>query len=268
MTYPRRHEFLITAICAQIRLAKNCVKLQKLQTGDNAMNIEKKLFSMQDIGYREFHSRLMPTVDPSKIIGVRTPMLRNFAKEFAKTPESAEFLKQLPHKYYEENNLHGCLIEWIKDYDEALNELERFLPYIDNWATCDMFMPKIFKKHTDELLPKIKTWLKSGHVYTIRYAEGLLMRLYLDDNFKPEYLKWAAEIKSDEYYVNMMTAWYFATALAKQYDETVIYLTEKRLSPWVHNKTIQKAVESYRISKETKEYLKTLRISGKEKPCT
>lgn len=222
--------------------------------------IQRDLFSMQDKGYKEFHARLIPSVSPDVIIGVRTPQLRKYAAELAKKPEAEEFLNILPHKYYEENNLHAFIIEKIKDYDRAVYETEKFLPYIDNWATCDMFLPKVFKKHVDLLKDKINVWIKSGETYTVRYAVGLLMGLYLDENFKPEYLSLAASVHSDEYYVKMMLAWYFATALAKRYDDAVMYLTEKKLDVWVHNKTIQKAVESSRIPIDTKKYLKTLKI--------
>ena len=224
------------------------------------MDICRELFLLQDLKYKEFHSRLMPTIDDKTIIGIRIPMLRQFAKAVANTPEAEAFMAQLPHKYYEENNLHAFLIEQIKDYDEALRQTERFLPYIDNWATCDSFLPKIFKKNTDKLIVKINEWLKSDKTYTIRYAIGLLMSLYLDEGFKAEYAEEVSKIKSEEYYVNMMIAWYFATALAKQYDAVIPYLTEKRLDKWVHNKTIQKAIESRRILPETKEMLKKLKI--------
>lgn len=224
------------------------------------MNITEELFSMQDLGYKEFHSMLIPTVPPELIIGVRTPVLRKFAKSISQLPEAAAFTEQLPHKYYEENNLHAFLIELIKDYDEALQKSERFLPYIDNWATCDMFLPKVFKKNTDRLITIIPKWLESEKTYTVRYAIGLLMSLYLDEGFKPEYAEAVSKINSTEYYVNMMKAWYFATALAKQYDTAIPYLTERRLDTWVHNKTIQKAVESSRISPDTKEHLKKLKI--------
>ena len=220
--------------------------------------LQNKLFALADSEYKAFHSRLMPTVNPELVIGVRTPVLRGFAKEFAKTPESREFLNQLPHKYYEENNLHGMIIEQIKDYDTALCETKRFLPYIDNWATCDMFMPKVFRKNTDKLISEAIEWINSESTYTVRYGIGVLLKLYLDSEFKPEYIKAVSEVKSDEYYINMMIAWYFATALAKQYDAAIVYITENRLDTWVHNKAIQTAVESNRISAETKSYLKTL----------
>ena len=222
-------------------------------------NVQTRLFELQDLKYRDFHAKLMPTVNKEKIIGVRTPALRVFAKKYGKTDEAKEYLQLLPHQYYEENNLHGLLIEQIKDYDTCLEELERFLPYIDNWATCDIPRPKCFAKHKTELLPVIKEWIASGDTYTIRYGIGTLMSFYLDEDFKPEYIEIAAEVESEEYYVNMMIAWYLATALAKQWDATIPYLEERKLSPWVHRKTIQKAVESYRITDEQKVYLKTLR---------
>lgn len=222
--------------------------------------LQNKLFEMQDTGYKAFHSKLMPTVPKDKVIGIRTPVLRAFAKEFAKNEKAISFLSELPHKYYEEDNLHAFLIEKIKDYNSALICTRRFLPYIDNWASCDMFMPKVFKSNTDKLIPEIKQWLKSNHVYTVRYAIGLLMKLYLGDKFKLEYSELVASVKSNEYYVNMMRAWYFATALATNYNMVLPYITKKKLDIWTHNKTIQKACESYRISAKTKEYLKKYKI--------
>lgn len=222
--------------------------------------VENRLFEMQDKDYGDFHSRLMPNIERERIIGVRTPQLRRFAKEFVKNPEKEMFMEDLPHKYYEENNLHGFLIEAMGDFDNAVKYLERFLPYIDNWATCDMTSPKVFKKHTDKLLPCINKWIRSDKTYTIRYGIGMLMKHYLDGEFKTEYLSRVVGIKSEEYYVNMMIAWYFATALDKQYDSAVEYIEQKRLSLWVHNKTIQKAIESRRIPKDKKDYLKTLKI--------
>lgn len=222
--------------------------------------LQKKLFEMQDLEYREFHSKLMPTVDKEKIIGIRTPILRKFAKEYAKTEESKEFLNELPHKYYEEDNLHGFLLEGIKDYDEAVQKVETFLSYVDNWATCDMMSPKIFKKNTDKLRLKINQWIKSEDTYTVRFGIDMMMKYYLDEEFMPEYLQMIADIKSDEYYINMAIAWYFATALAKQYDATLPYIEKNKLDKWIHNKTIQKAVESYRLSTEQKAYLKTFKL--------
>ena len=223
-------------------------------------DIQSKLFDLQDIKYRDFHAKLMPTVNKEKIIGVRIPVLRSFAKEFGKTKEARMFLQVLPHSYYEENNLHGLLLEQIKDYEKCLQELERFLPFIDNWATCDMLAMKVVKKHLDIFIKKIYQWLESEHTYTIRFAIGMLMRYYLEDTFRIEYARKVAEIRSEEYYVNMMRAWYFATALAKQYDKILPFVEKQKLDVWTHNKTIQKAIESYRITPEQKEYLRGLKI--------
>ncbi|MEF9916336.1 MAG: DNA alkylation repair protein [Lachnospiraceae bacterium] len=228
-------------------------------------NVCGKLFELQDIGYRDFHAKLIPTINPDTIIGVRTPVLRKFAKEFGKHPQSKEFMSMLPHKYYEENNLHGFLIENLKDYDITMEALEMFLPYVDNWATCDLINPKIFKKHLPELLIKIRNWINSDHLYTIRFGIEMLMRFYLDDLFQVEYLELVSKVKSQEYYVNMMIAWYFATALAKQYVPTLPYIEQNCLEPFTHNKTIQKAVESYRITTEQKIYLRTLKTGGHKK---
>jgi len=223
------------------------------------MNIQKELFLMQDIPYGDFHSRLMPTVCREKIIGVRVPALRKFSKSIFGTAESEKFLTKLPHRYYEEDNVHAFLLEQIKDYDRAIEETEKFLPFIDNWATCDMFRPPVFKRNKDRLILKIHEWIESDRVYTVRYAIGLLLSFYLDEDYKKEYLELVCRVKSDEYYINMMIAWFFATALAKQYDDAILYLTQNRLDADVHNKTIRKAVESNRISTEKKNYLKTLK---------
>lgn len=220
--------------------------------------VRQKLFEMQDSDYRDFHSRLMPTVDKDFIIGVRTPELRKFAKNFSKSSFSSEFLETLPHKYYEENNLHAFMIEQISDYNKCIAELNRFLPYVDNWATCDMMRPKVFKKHLPELLEQIKIWLKSDDVYTLRFGVEMLMCHYLDGNFSEEYPHWVSEIRNDEYYVRMMVAWYFATALAKQYDAVIPYLEKKKLDSDTHKKAVRKALESYRISDDKKAYLRTL----------
>ncbi len=223
--------------------------------------IQEELFSMQDLEYRDFHSKLMPNVAKELVIGVRTPILRKYGKELAKNQkeEAAIFLQALPHTYYEENNLHAFLIEQIKDYEECINALDVFLPYVDNWATCDFMSPKIFKKHLPELLAEIKRWIASEHIYMVRFGIGMLMKFYLDEAFAIEYADMVAAVRSEEYYINMMIAWYFATALAKQYDAILPYIEEKRLEVWVHNKTIQKAVESYRITPEQKIYLKSLK---------
>lgn len=220
----------------------------------------KQLFLMQDVKYKEFHSSLMPTISPDLVIGVRVPLLRKFAKDFSKTEESKNFLNSLPHKYYEENNLHAFIIQQEKDFDRALELTKAFLPYIDNWATCDMFRPKIFGKNPEKILPEILSWLSSDKPYTIRFGIGLLHSFFLDKNFKPEFLDTVSKIRSNEYYVNMMVAWYFQTALVKQYSSAISYITEKKLPKWVHNKTIRKALESFRITKEDKEYLKTFVI--------
>jgi len=272
-------------------------------------DIRSRLFALQDVPYRDFQAKLIPTVDPETMIGVRTPALRQLAKELAKSPsgngkagsgkagpagsgktasgkngkassakkhtglppELSAFLSELPHRYFDENQLHAFLISEIKDFDVCIAETERFLPYIDNWATCDQMSPKIFRKHRPELLPYIRKWIvpdgtgagtfkvSPEKTYIVRFGTGMLMEHFLDDDFDPAYPELVSRIRSGEYYVNMMTAWYFATALAKQYDAVLPYLTEKRLDPWVHNKTIQKAVESFRITPEQKAYLKTLR---------
>lgn len=221
--------------------------------------IRKRLFSLADEKYKDFSSALMPTVDKDKVIGVRTPAIRAFAKELYKQGGYEEFLRDLPHEFYEEDNLHAALIAEIKDFDTCLKETEKLLPYIDNWASCDMLRPKCFKKEPEKLYGAILMWLKSNKTYTVRYGIGCLLSFYLDSNFSAEHLKLVSQISGDEYYINMMIAWYFATALSKQYESTIGYIEERKLSLWVHRKTIQKAVESYRISDEVKAYLKSLR---------
>ena len=223
--------------------------------------VAKLLFSKQDIKYRDFQAPLFPNIDKERMIGVRTPELKKLAKEIYGSELANQFIETLPHQYFDENQLHAFLISLIKDYEICLNKVERFLPYVDNWGTCDQLSPKVFAKHKDELIVSIKKWLKSKHTYTVRFAIGLLLGLYLDDSFKKEYMELVSQVKSDEYYINMVIAWYFATALAKQYDSAIKYIEEKKLSPWVHNKTIQKAVESYRIGDEQKVYLKNLKIN-------
>lgn len=224
--------------------------------------IQSMLFSLQDPKYRAFQQKLIPNIDPESIIGVRTPALRNLAKDLSGTPEAASFLQCLPHPYFDENNLHAFLIARIKDFDQAVEAVDRFLPYVNNWATCDQLSPKVFSKHPDALLPHIKTWIESSHTYTIRFGVGMLMQHYLDQNFSSSYPDVVASIQSDEYYVNMMIAWYFATALAKQYSAVLPYFQQPHLAPWTHNKAIQKAIESYRITGEQKAYLRTLKIKG------
>ncbi len=227
---------------------------------DIETSIQSRLFALQDPEYKDFHCKLMPTVAPEQVIGVRTPELRKLAKELFKEPKTAEFLKILPHSYYDENNLHGFVVEQIKDYGAAVAAIDAFLPYVDNWATCDLMSPKVFKKHRQELLREIQRWMASDHTYTIRFGIEMLMTHFLDEDFTPEYPAWVADIRSEEYYVNMMIAWYFATALAKQWDTVIPYIQQNRLDKWVHNKAIQKAVESYRITDEQKVYLRTLRV--------
>ena len=222
--------------------------------------IKDRLFELRDEDYRKFHSRLMPTVDEKKIIGVRTPQLRKLSGEISKMPQKEEFMKRLPHDYYEEYNLHGLLIERIRDYDKCTKELDLFLPYVDNWATCDMISPGIFRKHLPQLSEKAEEWVLSEHTYTIRFGIGMFMKYFLDGAFAKEYADIVSSVRSGEYYVNMMIAWYFATALAKQYERVLPYIEKRRLDVWTHNKTIQKAVESHRIIPEHKAYLKTLKI--------
>ena len=224
--------------------------------------IRKELFRQQDTKYRDFQSKLMPTVAPETAIGVRTPALRKYAKALAKRAEISEFLNELPHQYFDENQLHAFIISEIKDYDKCMEEVKKFLPYVDNWATCDQLSPKVFKKHKAELLEEIKSWIDSDHTYTIRFGIGMLMQHFLDEDFDPIYPEMVAQVRSDEYYVNMMIAWYFATALAKQYETVRLYIEEQKLDAWTHNKAIQKSVESYRITPEQKEYLKSLRVKA------
>lgn len=220
----------------------------------------ERLFLLSDPVYRDFQSRLIPMVDRETIIGVRTPHLRLLAKELAGSEEAGRFLASLPHRYYEENNLHGMLIEQMHSFDAAIDALDAFLPYVDNWATCDLISPKIFRKQLPELLPHIRRYMASEHIYTVRFGIGMLLKHYLDETFDPEYLEWVASVRSEEYYVKMMVAWYFATALAKKWDAALPYLAERKLDEWVHNKTIQKAIESYRISDAKKAELKMMRI--------
>ncbi len=231
---------------------------------DILAEIRQRLFALQDLKYRDFQAKLIPNIDPDSMIGVRTPDLRQLAKEFAKRQETIVFLWDLPHRYFDENQLHAFLLGEIRDFRLCLDALRRFLPYVDNWATCDQMSPKIFKKHKKELLKEIQKWIKSGHTYTARFGIGMLMEHYLDEDFDCKYPQMVAKVRSDEYYVNMMIAWYFATALAKQYDAVIPYIEEKKLDPWTHNKTIQKAVESYRITDEQKVYLRSLKVPAKK----
>ena len=222
-------------------------------------NLQEALFSLRDENYKAFQEKLIPSTNANTVIGVRTPALRRFAVEFADTEECRAFLSDLPHDYYEENCLHGFLIERILDFDQAIAELDRFLPYVDNWATCDMTSPKSFSKNKEKLLPAIEKWISSEHTYMVRFGIVMLMKHYLDDSFSAQYLRMVANIRSEEYYIEMAQAWYFAEALVKQYEATLPYLENEALSPFVHNKTISKACDSFRLDREEKDFLKTLR---------
>ena len=229
------------------------------------MNIREELFALQDVEYGDFQAKLTPGIPRDSFIGVRVPDLRKLAKRIIKEPETTDFLRELPHKYYDENMLHGLLLSEMKDYDACIAEVDQFLPYVDNWAVCDIMSPKIFKRDKAAILDKIKEWSASEKTYTCRFGIEMLMSFFLDEDFKPEYLDIPASVHSEEYYVQMMIAWFFATALAKQWDATVKYIENQRLDTWTHNKTIQKARESYRITPEQKEYLKTLKRVEKKR---
>ena len=221
--------------------------------------IVEELFKLQDKDYLDFQAKLIPNVDIDYFIGVRTPNLRKYAKEMIKNQSYESFLEELPHKYFDENQLHAFILSEIKDYNQLITYINSFLPYIDNWATCDQLTPNILKKNRDKLIKEIKRWLKSKETYTLRFSIKMLMQHYLDDEFKEEYLNLVSKIKTEDYYLKMMISWYFATALSKQYPIAVKYLEEHKLDKWIHNKTIQKAIESYRISPEQKKYLKSLK---------
>lgn len=228
--------------------------------------ILQRLFALQDTEYQRFQSKLLPTVEPRRVIGVRTPALRALAKELGGREDTGAFLDALPHEYFEENQLHAFLISALRDYAAAVAAVDAFLPYVDNWATCDQMLPKVFRKHRAALLHAIERWLDAAHPYTVRFGVGMLMQHYLDEDFRAEYPARVAALRSGEYYVDMMRAWYFATALAKQYDAALPYLEQRRLDPWTHNKAIQKAIESYRVPEEAKAYLRTLRRKKEREP--
>jgi len=223
------------------------------------MTVYDRLAACGSEKYRDFQSKLVPNIPKETILGVKTPDMRKIAKEINGTKEAAEFLKELPHKYYEENLVHFFLISSIKDFDECVRAVETFLPYVDCWPVCDQSSPKAFAKNHEKLLPLIKKWIGSDHVYTVRFGIRMLMNEFLGDDFSPEYPELVASVENDDYYVKMMVAWYFATALAKRYDECVPYITEHRLDTWTHKRAIQKAIESFCVSDAHKEYLKTLR---------
>ena len=224
------------------------------------MSIRETLFSLREEEYAAFQAKLIPNVAPERVIGVRTPALRKLAKTLRGSGQAEEFLKALPHEFFEENNLHAFLLCEMKDFEACVQAVEDFLPYVDNWATCDQMSPGVFRKNKQALLPPIRRWIASEQCYTRRFGIGMLMSHFLDEDFREEYLSLVSDIRSEEYYVNMMIAWYFATALAKQYEAALPYLENRRLDPWVHNKAIQKALESFQVSDGHKTYLKTLKI--------
>lgn len=226
----------------------------------NKADLHRKLYDLQDLKYRDMQIKIIPTVEPESVIGVRTPELKSIAKDILKDGNYKGFLEELPHRYFEENQLQAFIISGIKDLNECMEDLETFLPYVDNWATCDQMSPKIFRKHKDLLLTHIIEWIDSEKTYTVRFGVGMLMEHFLDDDFDPLYPEMVAKLRSEEYYVNMMIAWYFATALAKQYESIIPFIEEKRLDDWTHNKAIQKSLESRRITEEQKLYLKSLKV--------
>lgn len=223
-------------------------------------NLQKELLNISDAKYAAFQAKLTPSVDPQLFLGVRVPVLRKFAKEYIKNKDALSFLDALPHKYYDENMLHALLISEMKDFDQIISYLNKFLPFVDNWAVCDIMSPKALKKNKTKLIENIEKWIKSKETYTSRFGIEMLMSFYLDDDFKESYLKYVADVRSSEYYLNMMIAWFFATALTKQWDATIPYIEKQMLDKWTHNKTIQKALESYRITEAQKEYLKKLKV--------
>ena len=221
--------------------------------------IQEKLFEYQDLGYREFNSKLIPNIDKETMIGVRIPDIRKIEKSLS-TEEKEKFLLKLPHKYFEENMLHGIIISNMKDYNKVITNLEKFLPYVDNWAVCDSISPKILKKNREKVITNVLSWIKSNHTYVCRFGIGMIMQLYLENEyFKKSYLDIIAEIKTEDYYINMMRAWTFQVALVKQWKEAIVYIEKGLLDEFTHNKTISKSCDSYKIEKEKKEYLKTLR---------
>lgn len=221
--------------------------------------IREELFRLQDSKYREFQIKLIPNVTPDSVIGVRTPALRKYAKDLAKREDIGDFLSDVPHRYFDENQLHAFIISQLKNFRSCMEYVRAFLPYVDNWATCDQMSPKVFGKNKGDLLLQIREWIGAGDTYTVRFGIGMLMQYFLDDDFDPEHPELVAQIRSEEYYVNMMKAWYFATALAKQYEAVLPFIEGRRLDDWTHRKAIQKSVESYRITQEQKQYLKSLK---------
>ena len=226
--------------------------------------IREQLFQLKEEKYQKFQSKLIPSINPDSMIGVRTPYLKKIAKDFRKREGIEKFLKELPHEYFEENQIHAFFIAEEKNMEECVKEVNLFLPYVDNWATCDQLNPKVFKFYKKELMEEIKVWLNSEEEYTVRFGIKMLMDHFLDKDYLKEYSDMVAKIAREEYYIRMMIAWYFATALAKQYENSLSYFTEKTLEKWIHNKALQKAMESNRIENKKKEYLKTLKITGRE----
>jgi len=227
---------------------------------DVKREIRERLLELADGEYRDFHAKLIPNVDRSRIIGVRTPQVKRLAAELSKRDDIEDFLNDLPHEYYDENNVHGFIICKIRSYEECVAAIDRFLPFVDNWATCDLLSPSVFKRNTDRLEADVRRWIETGRTYTVRFGLGMLLKFFLDGAFDEKYLETAADVPSGEYYVDMMRAWLFATALAKRYDAALPYIENRRLDIWTHNRTIQKAVESYRLDDGRKEYLRRLRI--------
>ena len=227
------------------------------------MTIYDGLYEMRDESYRDFQASLIPEIEVGRMIGVRTPDLRAYAKELHKSGRYEEFISDIPHEYFDEMQLHAFIISEFKDFGKCMAEVERFLPHVDNWASCDQLSPRVFKKHRQELLSPIYSWLDSDKTYTVRFGIKMLMQHFLDDSYESKYMDKVAQLRSDDYYINMMIAWYFATALAKQYDDALAVLKENRLAAWTHNKAIQKAIESRRISDEKKDYLRSLKIKTK-----
>ena len=222
--------------------------------------IRDALFGMRDESYRAFQAKLIPTMNPETMIGVRTPALRSLARQMVRAGDYAAFLNELPHRYFDENQLHAFVLSEMRDFGECVDGVCRFLPFVDNWATCDQLSPKVFKRHRPELLAYVEQWLNSGQTYAVRFAIGMLMAHYLDEDFDGAYLRKVSQVPAGTYYVSMMVAWYFATALAKQYDAALPYIEGHKLDPWTHNKAIQKSLESYRISDERKAYLRGLKV--------
>ena len=223
------------------------------------MTVYERLVACGDEQYRDFQSKLVPNIPKETILGVRTPDMRRIAKEIRGTGEAEAFLGELPHRYYEENQVHFFLIAMIKDFDQCVQAVKTFLPYVDCWPVCDQSTPKVFAKNHEKLLPLIRKWMGSDHVYTVRFGIRMLMNEFLGEDFQPEYLAWVAGVQGEDYYIKMMVAWYFATALAKQYDASVVYIEQHKLEPWTHRKAIQKAIESFRVTDAHKEQLKILR---------